>query len=224
MSQTQSKTSLSNSNFLNLHICDNPVIQNMVTQIRDKNTSVPIFRENVKKISHYITYEASIDIKGEEILIDTPLEQTKGIVINERNIVFIPILRAGLGMLEGALNIFPNATVYHVGLYRDEETLEPVEYYVKIPEKAFNKTHMLFILDPMLATGGSAVSTVDILKNKGACNIKFLSIISAPEGVKNLNENHSDVSIYTASLDRQLNDKGYILPGLGDAGDRIYGT
>ena len=199
-----------------------PLITHKLSILRDKNTGTKKFRELVGEIAILLCYEALKDAKLEKTTIETPLEKYETKCINEDNYAFVPILRAGMSMIDGIIKVVPNAKIGHIGLYRNEETLEPVEYYYKMP-KNINKREVL-ILDPMLATGGSAIATINRLKKDKVKKIKFLCVIAAPEGIKALQKAHPDVQIYTSSVDRQLNDIGYILPGLGDAGDRVYGT
>lgn len=204
-----------------LHICSHPLAQHKLTLLRRKETEPKKFREVVREIATMLTLDATADLRLSEQPITTPMGDMMGKHVAE-NIGLIPVLRAGLGMVEGALEMLPSAEVWHIGLYRDERTLRPVEYYNKLP---VNPTVQLcLVLDPMLATGGSAAATVDILKRWGAQRIKFVGLIGAPEGVKRLNDAHPDVPIYLAALDERLNDIGYIVPGLGDAGDRQFGT
>lgn len=204
-----------------LHICSHPLAQHKLTLLRRKETEPKKFREVVREIATMLTLDATADLRLSEQPITTPMGDMIGKHVAE-NIGLIPVLRAGLGMVEGALEMLPSAEVWHIGLYRDERTLRPVEYYNKLP---VNPTVQLcLVLDPMLATGGSAAATVDILKRWGAQRIKFVGLIGAPEGVKRLNDAHPDVPIYLAALDERLNDIGYIVPGLGDAGDRQFGT
>lgn len=204
-----------------LHICSHPLAQHKLTIMRQKETEPKKFREVVREIAMMLTLEATADLPTIDLSITTPMGATTGKKLAD-NIGLIPILRAGLGMVEGALDMLPSAEVWHIGLYRDERTLRPVEYYNKLP---VNPTvQVCLVLDPMLATGGSAAATVDILKRWGAQRIKFVGLIGAPEGVKRLSDAHPDVPIYLAALDERLNDIGYIVPGLGDAGDRQFGT
>lgn len=207
---------------MNINVLDNPIIEHKLSIIRNKNTGTKEFREIITEIAIFLCYEAMKDAKLEEVEIETPLCKTKAKVLKEDNYAFVPILRAGTGMLDGLLQVIPNAKIGHIGLYRNEETLEPVKYYYKMPKDISNRE--VLILDPMLATGGSAADTIKCLKEDGVKKIKFLSIISAPEGIKRLNEEYPDVVLYTAAIDEKLNEHGYILPGLGDAGDRIFGT
>ncbi len=206
----------------NIHIMTHPLIQHKVSLIRDKNTKVKEFREMVSEIAMLMCYDATRDFKTVEVEIETPVATAKTPVLAGKDIAIVPILRAGMGMVDGILTLIPNAKVGHIGLYRDPETLEPVEYYCKLPDDIENRD--VIVLDPMLATGGSAIAAVTFLKQYGANNIKFMCIIAAPEGLNRLHTTHPDVEIFCAALDKQLNDHGYILPGLGDAGDRIYGT
>ena len=207
---------------MNINVLDNPIIEHKLSIIRNKNTGTKEFREIITEIAIFLCYEAMKDAKLEEVEIETPLCKTKAKVLKEDNYAFVPILRAGTGMLDGLLQVIQNAKIGHIGLYRNEETLEPVKYYYKMPKDISNRE--VLILDPMLATGGSAADAIKCLKEDGVKKIKFLSIISAPEGIKRLNEEYPDVELYTAAIDEKLNEHGYILPGLGDAGDRIFGT
>lgn len=207
---------------MNVNVLDNPIIEHKLSIIRNKNTGTKEFRELITEIAIFLCYEAMKDAKLEEVEIETPLCKTKAKVLREDNYAFVPILRAGTGMLDGLLQVIPNAKIGHIGLYRNEETLEPVKYYYKMP-KDISKREVL-ILDPMLATGGSAADTIKCLKEDGVKKIKFLSILAAPEGIERLNKENPDVELYTAAIDEKLNEHGYILPGLGDAGDRIFGT
>lgn len=203
-------------------VLNHPLITHKLSILRDKKTGTKKFRELISEISVLLCYEALKDAKLDDVIVETPLEKYKTKSLNEDKYAFVPILRAGMSMVEGIINVIPNAKIGHIGLYRNEETLEPVEYYYKMP-KNIDKREVL-VLDPMLATGGSAIATINRLKKDGVKKIKFLCIIAAPEGLENLKKAHKDVQIYCASKDRQLNDIGYILPGLGDAGDRVYGT
>lgn len=206
----------------NVTIINHPLISHKVAILRSKDTNTKQFRELVEEISTLLTYEAFKDIPTIDVSVETPLETTTQQMIAENSLAIIPILRAGLGMVNGVHTLFPTAKVGHIGMYRDEETCEPQEYYCKLPQGIENK--ICIVLDPMLATGGSAIAAVNLLKKKGAKNIKCMHIIAAPEGIEALHNAHPDVQIYCAVQDRQLNDKSYILPGLGDAGDRLFGT
>ena len=199
-----------------------PLIEHKLAILRDKKTGTKEFRELVSEIAMFLCYEAMEEADLEEVEIETPITKFKTGKLNEDKYAFVPILRAGMGMLEGITRVIPNAKIGHIGLYRNEETLEPVKYYYKMPKDISNRE--VLILDPMLATGGSAADAIKCLKEDGVKKIKFLSIISAPEGIKRLNEEYPDVELYTAAIDEKLNEHGYILPGLGDAGDRIFGT
>ena len=199
-----------------------PLIEHKLAILRDKRTGTKEFREIISELGELLCYEALKDAKMYETEIETPMEKMKTRKINEDNYAFVPILRAGTGMLDGIINMVPNAKIGHIGMYRDEETFKPNVYFFKVP-KDIEKREVI-ILDPMLATGGSGMDAIELLKEKGVKNIKFLCIIAAPEGIKAIEEKHPDVQIYCTSIDRQLNEKAYILPGLGDAGDRIFGT
>lgn len=198
-----------------------PLVAHKLTLLRDKNTEPKKFRELVREIAALITYEATCDLVLYQVEVNTPLMTTKGFTLSEK-IGLIPVLRAGLGMVEGVWNLMPSAEVWHIGLYRDENTLKPVAYYNKLPVAP--SVSICLVLDPMLATGGSAVATIDILKRWGVRKIKFIGILGAPEGIENLQSHHPDVPIHIAGVDENLNQRGYILPGLGDAGDRQFGT
>lgn len=206
----------------NFQVIDHPLIQHKLTIIRDKNTGTKYFREVVNEIARLLAYEVSREMPLQDIEIETPLVKTVQKQLAGKKVVIVPILRAGLGMVDGMLDLIPAAKVGHVGMYRDHDTMEPVEYFIKMPSDLSER--QLLVVDPMLATGGSAVAAIDALKKRGASNIKFVCLVAAPEGVKVLQDAHPDVDIYTASLDERLNEKGYILPGLGDAGDRLFGT
>lgn len=203
-------------------IFDHPLIQHKISLLRNKNTGSKEFRELVGEVSMLMCYEATRDLPLKEVEIETPVALAKTKVIAGRKLAFVPILRAGIGMLDGVLSMVPAAKVGHIGLYRDPQTLQPVKYYCKLPSD-INEREVI-VLDPMLATGGSAVAAIQMLKESGAANIKFMCIIAAPEGLKRLHEAHPDVQIYIGHLDRCLNEHAYICPGLGDAGDRIFGT
>ena len=206
----------------NLVIIRHPLVQHKLTVLRDRETSTKTFKELVDEIAMLMAYEATADLPLVDATVETPLERTVGKAVSGKKLTLVPILRAGLGMVEGILRLVPAARVGHIGLYRNHETLEPVDYYFKVPGDAAERD--FFVLDPMLATGGSAVSAVTSLKRAGAARIRFLCLVAAPEGVRRLAAAHPDVPIYCASLDRELNEAGYILPGLGDAGDRLFGT
>ena len=203
-------------------IMDHPLIQHKLTLLRDKNTGSKDFRELVGEIAMLMCYEATRDLPLMNVETVTPMEKTTTQVIAGRKLAFVPILRAGLGMVDGMLSMVPSAKVGHIGLYRDHDTLKPVEYYNKLPQDIEERD--VIVLDPMLATGGSAIDAITIVKRSHPKSIKFLCVIAAPEGLKALTEAHPDVQIYCAAVDRCLNENGYILPGLGDAGDRIFGT
>jgi len=207
---------------MNVKILDHPLLQHKLTQIRDENASTVKFRQLINEIGGLMTYEVTRDLSLEEIEIKTPVTETKGYVIEGKKLVVVPILRAGLGMVDGILQMIPAARVGHIGIVRDEETLLPHEYYAKFPEGLAQRD--IFIVDPMLATGGSAIAAIDAVKKRGAIRIKLICLVGAPEGVKAVNDAHPDVNVYLVSLDEGLNEKGYIVPGLGDAGDRIFGT
>ena len=208
--------------FPTLLIVRHPLVQHKLTILRDRSTPTKIFKELVDEIAMLMAYEATSELTLEEAGVETPLERTTGWRVSGKKLTLVPILRAGLGMVEGVLRLVPGARVGHIGLYRDHDTLEPVDYYFKIPGDVAEREFL--ILDPMLATGGSAAAAVASLKRAGASRIRFLCIVAAPEGVRRLAASHPDVTIYSASLDRELNAQGYILPGLGDAGDRLFGT
>lgn len=203
-------------------IFDHALIRHKVTMIRNKDTSVKEFRELVQEIAGLMVYEITRDLPLVQVDVDTPIERTKGFTLEGKKLAIIPILRAGLGMVDGILQLVPNAKVGHIGLYRDPETLLPVEYYCKLPGDISERD--IYILDPMLATGGSAAAAIQLVKDRGGRKISLVSIIAAPEGVSKVHEDHPDVDIYAAALDTRLNDHGYIVPGLGDAGDRLFGT
>ncbi|MBN2980738.1 MULTISPECIES: uracil phosphoribosyltransferase [Cohnella] len=205
-----------------LFVCDHPLIQHKITFLRDKNTDTKQFRELVQELSTLLAYEITRDIPLATVTVETPVAKAEGRVIAGRMLGLVPILRAGLGMVDGMLELLPSAKVGHIGLYRDPETLQPVEYYVSLPSDVTERE--LILLDPMLATGGSANAAIDILKKRGCRPTKLVCLIAAPEGVEAVRKAHPDVDIYVAALDERLNDHGYIVPGLGDAGDRLYGT
>lgn len=205
-----------------VYVFDHPLIQHKLTYIRDKNTGTKEFRELVDEVATLMAFEITRDLPLQEIEIETPVTKAKTKVLSGKKIALVPILRAGIGMVDGILKLIPAAKVGHIGLYRDPETLKPVEYYVKLPADVQDRDFI--VVDPMLATGGSAVEAINALKKRGGKNIKFMCLIAAPEGVEILQEAHPDVDIYIASLDERLNEHGYIVPGLGDAGDRLFGT
>ncbi|MBQ3093095.1 MAG: uracil phosphoribosyltransferase [Clostridia bacterium] len=202
---------------------DHPLVQHKISILRDKNTSSKEFRELIHEITMLMCYESMRNLKLHEKTVETPLQITKSNIISQEDIIFVPILRAGLGMIQGALNLIPNARIGHIGLSRDHETLQPIEYYFKLPPNISSESTII-LLDPMLATGGTAVDSVQKLKNLNLKNIKFMCILASPEGINKLHSAHSDIEIYCAAKDQKLNEHGYILPGLGDAGDRIFGT
>ena len=203
-------------------VFDHPLIQHKLSILRDKSTSVKEFRELISEIAMLMCYEATRDLPLEEITVETPVAPAKCKRIAGKKLAIVPILRAGLGMVDGMVNMMPNVKVGHIGLFRDPETLEPVKYYFKMPQDISERD--VIVVDPMLATGGSAVAAVTFLKEAGARHIKLMDIIAAPEGVEAMQKAHPDVDIYVAALDDHLNEHGYIVPGLGDAGDRIFGT
>ncbi len=205
----------------NLTIITHPLIQRDISILRDRRTPGDRFRLTLSRVAALMAYEVTKDLSLRPYSLSTPLENTKGYHLSQE-VVLVPVLRAGLGMVEGFLNFLPEAKVGHIGLYRDEETLKPIDYYSKFPRTL--KRSLVFLLDPMLATGGSASAAVTFMKEKKATQIRLVCLVAAPEGVRRLTRNHPDVAIYTAVLDRKLNKKGYVLPGLGDAGDRIFGT
>lgn len=206
----------------NVTVLDHPLIKHKLTFIRDKNTGSKEFRELVTEVSTLMGYEVTRDMELEEIEIETPITKMKSEVIAGKKVGLVPILRAGLGMVDGMLNLIPAAKVGHIGLYRDPDTFEPVEYYCKLPADV--EERKLILLDPMLATGGSAVAAIQFVKDRGANSIKLVSLVAAPEGVAAVQKAHPDVDIYLASIDEKLNEQAYIVPGLGDAGDRLFGT
>jgi uracil phosphoribosyltransferase len=203
-------------------VLDHPLIQHKLTLIRDKRCSTKEFREIVNEISTLMAYEVSRDMPLMDVEIETPIGKSIQKQISGKKVAIVPILRAGLGMVDGMAELLPVARIGHIGMYRDEETLKPTEYFVKLPSDISER--QVFVVDPMLATGGSAIMAVDALKKRGAKDIRFCSLVAAPEGVKALQEAHPDIDIYTAALDEKLNEDGYIIPGLGDAGDRLFGT
>ena len=209
-------------NYDNVVIFDHPLIRHKVAILRDEKTSMKEFRELIEEITTLMTYESLKDVPTVTKTVKTPLETCEQQVVADNSIAIVPILRAGLGMVNGIHVLFPSARVGHIGMYRNEETVEPCEYYCKLPKDIENK--LVLLVDPMLATGGSACDAITQLKKRGCKNIKFMAIIGAPEGVAKVAEAHPDVKIYVSTLDRCLNENGYILPGLGDAGDRLFGT
>lgn len=203
-------------------LCDHPLIQHKLTYIRDERTNTKDFRELVDEVATLMAYEITRDVPLEKTMVKTPVAMAESKVISGRMLGLIPILRAGLGMVDGILKLVPAAKVGHIGLYRDPETLKPVEYYVKLPTDVTERE--LIVIDPMLATGGSAIAAIQVLKDRGCRQIKLMCLVAAPEGIKAMQEAHPDVDIYTAAVDERLNEHGYIVPGLGDAGDRLFGT
>lgn len=206
----------------NVTIMDHPLIQHKISRLRDKTTGTNEFRTLVSEIAMLMGFEALRDLPTELVEIETPIETTKQPMIAGKKMAIVPILRAGLGMVDGVLNLVPSAKIGHIGLYRDPETHEPHEYYCKLPEPIDQRT--ILVVDPMLATGGSGADAITMIKQHGGKNIKFMCIIAAPEGLERLHKEHPDVQIYVGALDRQLNENAYICPGLGDAGDHIFGT
>lgn len=207
---------------MNEFVLNHPLITHKLAVLRDINTGTKEFRELITEISTFLAYEATRDAELEKVTIKTPLEELETGMLNEDNYAIVPILRAGLGMLNGIINVIPNAKVGHIGLYRDEETLKPIEYYYKMPKGIENRE--VLIIDPMLATGGSSSAAINRLKKDGVSRIKLLCIVATPQGIRYIEEHYPEVRIFCAVIDRELNDDAYILPGLGDAGDRIYGT
>lgn len=206
----------------NVTVVSHPLIQHKLTMLRDKNTSSKDFRELVREIAMLMAYEVTRNLPLEDIDIETPICKTTGKVLSGQDIAIVPVLRAGLGMVDGMLDLIPNAKIGHIGLYRNEETLQPVEYYCKLPKDIENR--IVIITEPMLSTGGSMLGAIDLLKKHGAKRIKSIHLVCAPEGIDVVTKAHPDVEIYTASIDEKYNDIGYIVPGLGDAGDRLFGT
>jgi uracil phosphoribosyltransferase len=205
-----------------LTLLRHPLILHKLTILRDRATPTKIFKELVDEIAMLMAYELTSDLPLGRVPVETPLERAVGWRVSGKKLTLVPILRAGLGMVEGISRLVPSARVGHIGLYRDHDTLEPVDYYFKVPGDAGER--QFFVLDPMLATGGSAVAAVTSLKRAGATDIRFMCLVAAPEGIRRLAADHPDVRVYSAALDRELNEQGYILPGLGDAGDRLFGT
>jgi uracil phosphoribosyltransferase len=205
-----------------VHVLDHPLLQHKLAILRDKQTSVKEFRELVSEIATLMCYEATRDLPVEQVEIETPVATAKVNKISGKKMAVVPILRAGLGMVDGIVTLVPSCKVGHIGLYRDPDTLQPVEYYCKMPKDIASRE--VLIVDPMLATGGSATAAIQFIKNYGCKHVKLMCIIAAPEGVKRIEEDHPDVDVFVAAVDEKLNDHGYIVPGLGDAGDRIFGT
>ncbi len=206
----------------NVHVLDHPLIQHKLAVLRNKNTSVKEFRELINEIAGLMCYEATRNLPTMEVEVETPVAVAKCRMLSGKKLAIIPILRAGLGMVDAMVDLIPSAKIGHIGLYRDPETHEPVEYYCKLPEDIENR--QVFVVDPMLATGGSAVAAIDFLKKRGCKNIIMMNVIGCPEGIQKVQEAHPDVVMYLAACDEKLNDHAYIIPGLGDAGDRIFGT
>ena len=206
----------------NVHVLDHPLIQHKLAVLRSKNTSVKEFRELISEIAGLMCYEATRNLPTVEVDVETPITTAKCRMLAGKKLAIVPVLRAGLGMVDAMVDLIPSAKIGHIGLYRDPETHEPVEYYCKLPEDIENR--QVFVVDPMLATGGSAVAAIDFLKKHGCKSIIMMNIIGCPEGIKAVTEAHPDVDLYIAAIDEKLNDHAYIVPGLGDAGDRIFGT
>ena len=206
----------------NVHVLDHPLIQHKLAILRNKKTSVKEFRELVGEIAGLMCYEATRNLPTREVEVQTPVATAKCRMLSGKKLAIVPVLRAGLGMVDNMVELIPSAKIGHIGLYRDPETHKPVEYYCKLPEDISNR--VVYVVDPMLATGGSAIDAINLLKEKGVTSLKFMCIIAAPEGLKALTEAHPDVTVYCGALDEKLNEHGYIIPGLGDAGDRIFGT
>jgi len=206
----------------NLTVIRHPLILHKLTHLRNRGTPKKVFKELVDEIAMLMAYEVTRDLPVDEVEVETPLESTRGFRLRGKKLVVVPILRAGLGMVDGVVRLIPGARVGHVGFYRDEDTLEPVEYYVKIPSRPERREFV--VVDPMLATGGSAAAAVGALKERGATEIRFMCLVAAPEGVERMGAEHPDVPVYAATLDRELDERGFIRPGLGDAGDRLFGT
>jgi uracil phosphoribosyltransferase len=208
--------------FPNLTVVRHPLVRHKLAVLRRRETSTKKFKELVDELAMLMAYEVTQDLALEEVEIETPLERTTEMMLSGKKLTVVPILRAGLGMVEGVVRLMPSVRVGHIGLFREHDTLQPVDYYFKIPSEAESRDFI--VLDPMLATGGSAAAAVASLKRSGATRVRFLCLVAAPEGVQRMLDDHPDVHVYTAALDRQLNEQGYILPGLGDAGDRLFGT
>ena len=213
---------MSSRDFPNLTVLDHPLIQHKLSILRDRETSTRDFKQLVGEIATLMAYEVTKDLTTEPVTIDTPLETTQGTQVAGKKLTLVPILRAGLGMVEGIAQLIPSARVGHIGLYRDHDTLRPVDYYFKIPADEIERD--FFVLDPMLATGGSASAALRLIKEQGSRSIRLLSVVAAPAGLDRIAADHPDVTVYTAAVDRGLNEDGFILPGLGDAGDRLFGT
>ena len=205
-----------------VHVLDHPLIQHKLAVLRNKETPVKEFRELISEIAGLMCYEATRNLPTEEVLVETPITTAKCRMLSGKKLAIVPVLRAGLGMVDSMVDLIPSAKIGHIGLYRDPETHKPVEYYCKLPEDIENR--VTFVVDPMLATGGSAVAAIDVLKKHGCKNIVMMNIIGCPEGIKTVSDAHPDVEMYLAACDECLNDHAYIVPGLGDAGDRIFGT
>lgn len=205
-----------------VHVFDHPLIQHKLSIMRDKNTGAKEFRELLEEISMLMIYEVTRDLPTEEVEVETPIGACKTRMLSGKKLGVVPILRAGLGMVDGVTRMIPAARIGHIGLYRDPQTLEPVEYYCKLPVDSENR--LLLVIDPMLATGGSASAAIDFIKKRGCNHIRLVNLIAAPEGIARIQKDHPDVDIFVAGLDERLNEHGYIVPGLGDAGDRIFGT
>jgi uracil phosphoribosyltransferase len=210
------------SDFPNLSVIGHPLVQHKLAVLRRKETSKKKFKELVDEVAMLMAYEATRDLPLEPVEVETPLERSTQKMLSGKKLTLVPILRAGLGMVDGVLRLMPSVRVGHIGLYRDHDTLQPVDYYFKIPPEP--EARDFIVLDPMLATGGSASAAVSSLKREGATRVRFMCLVAAPEGVKRMLADHPDVQVFTAALDRELNEQGYILPGLGDAGDRLFGT
>lgn len=207
----------------NIHILEHPLLQHKLAILRDKNTGVKEFRESVSEIASLMCYEATRNLSTKEVEIETPITTAKFKVLAGKKLAIVPILRAGLGMVDGMISLIPSAKIGHIGLFRDPETHEPIKYYCKMPPDISER--QVFVVDPMLATGGSAIAAIDVLKNEYGCkSITLMNIIAAPEGVKAVAEAHPDIELYVAAVDERLNEHAYIVPGLGDCGDRIFGT
>ena len=206
----------------NVHVMDHPLIHHKLAVLRNKETPVKEFRELINEISGLMCYEATRNLPTKDVEVETPVATAKCKMLAGKKLAIVPILRAGLGMVDALVDLIPSAKIGHIGLYRDPETHEPVEYYCKLPEDVANR--QVFVVDPMLATGGSAIAAIDFLKKHGCKNIIMMNVIGCPEGIKRVQDAHPDVDIYLAALDEKLNDHAYIVPGLGDAGDRIFGT